>query len=440
MRARRLLVLALSLAACGEEPPTTPPGEQEPSPPELPAQNDPAFGVGKVRAWYLIGNAHTPGHNELSIEVTPPGEVDRIDLWLDGERVGELSPSGGVYALTTDIADLAPGEHEVLLAMDASDTAFARLTFFRSHPLYVITTTDWDDPDNTDAQLDLQEQLHASHPELLLTHFVGPYTFTDPAVSPERRQFLTDWVKGMRDTYGDEVGLHIHPYCNFVETTPVTCKTSPSLAYADGDSTGYSVVLSTYTEDELYTLLKAADDLFVANGLGKPTSFRAGGWSADASSLRALAKAGYVADTSAVNWARLEEWEGYPGAMLYEWNKEHWSTIGDTSQPYYPNETDPQSSEAPRIALLEVPDNGALVDYVTGIEMVNIFEANWPGGALTEPRQLSVGYHPPNFDLTYFKRLNMLFNDVDRFLISEDKGPVVYSTLSPMAKVWLPAP
>jgi hypothetical protein len=441
-----LAVLALSLAACGEDavekPITTPPTE-EPPPPELPAppaQNDPAFAVGKLRAWYLIGNAHTPGHDELAVEVTPPGEVDRIDLWIDGERAGELTPSGGVYGLSLPIADLAPGEHEVLLAMDASDTAFARLTFFRSHPLYVITTTDWDDPDNSDESLGFQEQLHTLHPELLLTHFVGPYTFTDPAVTPERKQVLVDWVKGMRDTFGDEVGLHVHPYCNFVETTPVPCRTSPSLAYAAGDPTGYSVVLSSYTEEELEVLFKAADELFTANGLGKPTSFRAGGWSAEASSLRALASAGYVADTSAVNWARLEEWDGLPGTILFDWNKEHWSTIGDTSQPYYPNETDAQSSEAPRITLLEVPDNGALVDYVSASEMIGIFDANWPGGALAQPTQVSVGFHPPNFNLTYFNRMDLLFNHVDDFLISEDKGPVVYATLSPMTKVWVPSP
>lgn len=451
MRAKyaSLLLLSLTFAACGGEdtaatqnPPPGPPPEM-PADPELPAppaQNDPAFSVAKLRAWYLIGNAYTPGHDDLSVDVTPPGEVDRLDLWLDGEHAGELTSSGGVYSLTVDIADLAPGEHEVLLAIDASETAFARFTFMRSHPFYVITTTDWDDPDNTDEQLGLQEELHTRHPELLLTHFVGPYTFTDPAITPERKKALVDWVKGMRDTYGDEVGLHIHPYCNFVETTMVPCRTSPSLAYANGDPSGYSVVLSSYTEEEMVVLFNAADALFIANGLEKPTSFRAGGWSADASTLRALATAGYVADTSALNWARIEEWEGLAGTILYEWNKEHWSTIGDTNQPYYPNQTDPQSTESPTIKLLEVPDNGALVDYVTSSEMIEIFQANWPGGPLAEPRQLSVGYHPPNFNTSYFKRMDLLFEHVDEFLISADKGPVVYATLSPMTLVWPAAP
>jgi hypothetical protein len=443
MRAKLPILLCVTLlssfAACGGDDAieTTPPVVRpEPTLPTAPAQNDAAFAVSKLRSWYLIGNALTAGHDDLSVEVIAPAGVEVIDLWLDGERVGELSQKEGVASLTTDIKALAVGEHEVLLAADSATTAFARFTFNRSHPFYVITTTDWDDPDNTDNQLALQEELHKNHPELKLTHFVGPYTFTDPIVTPERRKVLADWVKGMRDTYGDEIGLHIHPYCNFIETTTVPCRTEPSLAYADGDLTGYSVVLSSYTEDEFATILKAADALFVDNGLGKPTSFRAGGWSAEAHTLRALASTGYVADTSAVNWARLEEWKGLPGTMLYEWNKEHWATIGDTSQPYHPNEDDALSSEAPTLSILQVPDNGALVDYVKAAEMIEIFTANWPGGALPEPRQLSVGYHPPNFTTGYKNRMDELFTHVDQFLISADKGPVVYETLSPMAVVW----
>jgi hypothetical protein len=31
-----------------------------------------------------------------------------------------------------------------------------------------------------------------------------------------------DWLKHQRDAFGDEIGVHIHPYCNFVDTTTVT--------------------------------------------------------------------------------------------------------------------------------------------------------------------------------------------------------------------------
>ena len=87
--------------------------------------------------------------------------------------------------------------------------------------------------------------------------------------------------------------------------------------------------------------------------------------------LSALAANGYVADTSANNWARMEEWDGQQNGVLYEWNSAHWSSINETSQPYYPNVDDILSDAPPTLPILEVPDNGILVDYVTGEEMVS---------------------------------------------------------------------
>ena len=53
-------------------------------------------------------------------------------------------------------------------------------------------------------------------------------------------------------------------------------------------TTGYTVVLSTYTEEELVTILAKADELFATWQLGKPTAFRAGGWAAEPNVLKAL--------------------------------------------------------------------------------------------------------------------------------------------------------
>jgi len=196
------------------------------------------------------------------------------------------------------------------------------------------------------------------------------------------------------------------------------------------------VVLSSYTEEEFTTILEGADAIFEANGLGKPTSFRAGGWSAEINTLKALANAGYVADTSAVNWARIEEWDGVPGASLYEWLMTHWAPMGDTDQPYYPSEANILEPGSPAVPVLEVPDNGALVDYVSGDEMIEIFRANWPGGALDTPRQFSIGYHPPNYSSRYHPRMMDILNHVDLNLAETGGGPAVYTTLSDLVQVW----
>jgi hypothetical protein len=413
----------------------TGPADSKPAPPV--GANDPAFSISGVRAWYLVGNALTAGHETLQIAVVAPAGVATIDLWIDDHPGVRLAATATDHRQVVDIAHLEPGEHEVLLAADGSDTAFARLTFLRSHPLYVLVSTDWDDPDNADMSLARQEQLHTAHEELRLTHFVGPYTFTDPDVAPSRVDILVGWLAGMRDTYDDEIGVHIHPYCSFVETAGVPCRTQPSFVYPAGDATGYTVVLASYGEAELATLLATADELLSAHGLGKPTSFRAGGWAADLSTLRALAAAGYVVDSSANNWARLEEWDGSPpGATLYEWNQEHWATIGDTSQPYYPSAEDILTPGSPHVGLLEVPDNGILVDYVTTEEMIDIFSANWAGGPLATPTVYQIGFHPPNFNEAYRRAIDDTLTHVDRYRASADDGPVVYATLSELVQVW----
>ena len=423
--------LAALLAGCGSTP-----GPSETAP-AAPGQNDPAYAIDGFRQWYLIGNDLTAGDEELAFLVVPPDGVDTIDMWLDDAPGVRLDIQDGQHYRIMDITDRPPGAHQVLLAADGSDTAFAKVTFNRTHPLYVIVTTDWDDADTTDARLALQDDLHVEHEDLLLTHFVGPYTFTDPTLTPERVELLVDWLVEQRDTFGDEIGLHIHPYCNFVNSTSVPCREMPSTTNNNGDPTGYSVMLSAYTVEELTELFEASDALFMANGLNKPTSFRAGGWTADVNVLQAMEAAGYVADTSANNWARMEEWENVLSGVLYEWNKTQWASIGDTSQPYYPNVDEILSSDGPTIGVLEVPDNGILVDYVTSEEMIAIFHANWPDGApLMQPTQFSIGFHPSNFSLSYKNRISTTLTEVNRYRARRDAGPVVFARLSDVVDVW----
>ncbi len=433
---RCALVLLIVLAACGGDDELPPPKVQAPTPPA--GDNDPSFDVQRLREWYLIGNDLTESQDEMLISVVAPTEVEFVDVWVADRPGVRLVDAGTDHRQIIDIADLGPGEYTVLLAADGSDTAFAAFSFTRTHPLYVLVSTDWDDPDNTDAQLDRQQKLHDEHPELELTHFVGPYVFTAPEVTDARRAELAQWVIDMRDNYGDEIGLHIHPYCNFVDTTSVACRTTPSFRYLDGDETGYSVHCDAYTREEFVVLLERADELFMANGLGKPTSFRAGGWTAGLETLQALADTGYIVDTSANNWARLEEWDGTAGATLYDWNRTHWASIDDTSQPYYPSASDILATDAPIVSVLEVPDNGILVDYVEGPEMVEIFDKNYPGGALDQPTVYQIGFHPPNFSDFFERKIDFALDHVEQFRASKDDGPVVFATLSDMAIVFPP--
>ena len=113
-------------------------------------------------------------------------------------------------------------------------------------------------------------------------------------------------------------------------------------------------------------------------------------------------------------------------------------SIDETAQPYYPSEDDILSSEGEQLGILEVPDNGILVDYVTGEEMIEMFQANWSSGALPEPRVYSFGYHN-TFSWAFKERLHMVMDHLDLHLASQDGGPVVYARLRDLPLVW-PAP
>jgi hypothetical protein len=203
------------------------------------------------------------------------------------------------------------------------------------------------------------------------------------------------------------------------------------------DTTGYTVGLWAYGEADFGTLLTAADQLFVDAGLGKPVTFRAGGWTATIETLRALADDGFVADTSALNWARMEEWDSPFGGTLYSWNMEHWAPIGDTSQPYYPSEGDILSSDYTALSILEVPDNAIMADYVSVGEMTDIFDENWDGTPLAAPTTFMMGFHPSeNLGGENMARVDGLLDLTDQHLASNGEGPVVYEVLKNMPAVF----
>lgn len=433
----RLGLVALLMAGTGLTPACT--GEDAPIADEAPGEpgkQDSAYTVSGARAWYLIGNGLTEGNDTLELSIQGPTSASVVDLWLDGQFQRRATRTSGGWSFALDISELPPGDHTALLAADGDRYAFAAVRFKRSHPIYITVSNDWDTGDHGDDKLERQDRLHAHHPQMMMTHFVGPYTFTDPTVSATRAQTLVDWVKRWERDAGDEIGLHVHPYCNFVTQAGVTCRTAPSFAKAT-DPTGYTVILGSYTRTELEKIFTKAAQLFVANGLPRPTSFRAGGWTSTLDVLKALGTAGHVVDASGAHWAALEEWEHVAGAQLYQWNRENWAAIDETSQPYYPNTNDLLADAAPHIDVLEVPDNGALVDYVSTDEMVTMFRANYtPGRALDEIRHYSIGYHPVNFSEAFFTRIDNAMYEIDKHLAADDTGPAIYVRMSDLPKAY----
>ena len=417
------IVVCLGLVACGDPPP---PRDEKPT---APAENDPAYQVNGVKGWYLVSTETTPFDETMTIVVTPPAGTEYIDAYIADLPPRRLAQdNGGRHGVQLAVTDVPVGTHEVLLSANGATTAFARVPFNRSLPYYVLVTTDWDFSDPGDQANTYQDWLHRDHPELRMTHFVGPYTFTDPAVSPARQQQLVDWLLEQRDSFDDEIGLHIHPYCHFVEQAGLTCITDQSTVYTT-DVSGYTIKLGAYGRIDFGTLLAHAKTLFQQHGLGIPRTFRAGGWTATLETIAALSDQGFIADTSALNWKHIaEEW---PNSELYRWNMANWGPIDDTSQPYYPSETDVLTSTAPTLPILEVPDNGVMIDYVSLAQMNGLFDANWDGTPLAAPRTLMMGFHPatPGFSEAEYKRVDGFLDYADLHLASRYLGPVVYITL-----------
>ena len=424
-----LLSVLTTFGACGSDFP--PPNPDKPAAPD---GNDPAFAVRSLQDWYLIGlvDGATPvGEDQMTMFVDVPSGTDYIDAWVaDLPPIRLFEQDDHSFGQQLSISDVPAGTHDVLFAANGSTTAFAKIEFHRSAPYYVVVSTDWDFADPGVQVIAYQNQMHREHPELRMTHFVGPYTFTDPNVNAFRQGELVTWLLEQRDAHDDEIGLHIHPYCTFVESAGLTCITDQSTVYTQ-DISGYTIKVGAYNRQQMGTLLKHAGDLFEQHGLNRPKTFRAGGWTATLDTLAALADNGFTADTSALNWARIEEWEGRNNGELYRWNMENWGPIDDTSQPYYPSETNVLLTGTPRLPLLEVPDNGVMIDYVTLPEMNGLFDANWNGEPLATAAVLMMGFHPSNsFSPDEFNRVDGFMDYADKHLANRDLGPVVYITLA----------
>lgn len=425
------IAMAFCLIGCTSFPD---PKSDKPTPPD---SNDPAFTIRGLHNWYLIGDGVTAGDDQMTIIITPPSGTQYVDAYVGDLPVVRMTEQSDGFSLQLSLANVPGGAYDILFSADGAPTAFARALWNRSAAYYVLVSTDYDFSDPGVNAIDDMNFMHANHSKLRITHFWAPYTYTDPVVTDARRLELDTWIQQQRDMFHDEIGLHIHPYCNFVEDAGMTCVTNQSTTATDGtDLSGYTIKVAAYGRDNFALLLQHAFDLFAQHGLGKPATFRAGGWTADLNTLLALGDKGFIADTSALNWARIEEWQG---KELYNWNMAHWAPIDDTSQPYYPSQTDVLASQpGADMTTLEVPDNGVMIDYVTSAEMSTIFDENWSSGTpLASPRTLMMGFHPSTgFAPDEYKRVDDFLKLADSHLASADLGPVVYTTLSDVTPVF----
>lgn len=376
------------------------------------------------KTWNLIGQANG---DTMSIHLTTArrNELQTVTYQvLDTSLTGSMVRSADTsWEAIIPVATLRPGAYRVQATLhDGQKIQTSQVTgFYRSQPLYVAWTIDWEGYDVNRSYLDAMEAI-ANEYDLPMTHFFNPRIYVTKTISAQRAKTLTEWVKRRLDL-GDAFGLHLHMFTDFVEQAGVKSRLDPNWGDA---GTGYGVPIDGYTKDEQERLILNASDLLVANGFRRPDLFRAGGWYANVDTLTALEDLGFSVDSSARTKYQFGK-NRLPGS---------WDIL-PTTRPYQPSRTNQnRSSDSNHFAVLEIPDNGADSYAYSAQAMIDRFTANTGNGILSSKQQLTYLSHPHWFDDKEQARVRELFTYISRYTFANDRGPVILTTTDNIANIW----
>ncbi|MBI5369264.1 MAG: hypothetical protein HZA54_19665 [Planctomycetes bacterium] len=231
--------------------------------------------------------------------------------------------------------------------------------------VHLSVSVDWEGRELADGNLAAMEAFRAANPDVPLTHFLNAAYFTKPGA--DRARVAAQMRRVLRP--GDETGIHIHGWRSLFAAAGVPYRTTPTFWGANyplspvGGDEGHEVEICAYAVPELRAVLRTSRDLLTDAGFAVSGSFRAGGWMADGKVLEALAAEGFGIDSSATDPAWHDELADLP---LRARIGEVWPGVTSSSAPFVVN-----TAAGP---ILEMPDTGALADYVTPAEMTRHLE------------------------------------------------------------------
>lgn len=383
------------------------------------------------KQWVLVGHEFTPESKNFTINVISDSEEIPDNLTVQYRKKGAEEFLGTIprieankYQLTVNSEDFGAGVLAIEAVATSEEVAGKKWTSEEakinlSYGLYVVWTMDWEGQGVAQGQLDQMSRISTDHHNLPLTHFFNPRVFSG-GVGGFEGQKQMNYVKARRDQFGDEIGLHLHMWYDVPRAAGVNPRTEPAWNSKDliGGGGGYDVPFSAYTYEESLKILKWSAEKFEQNGLGKPLSFRAGGWYLSLDNVKALQDAGYRVDSSGRDarfWGR--------GYLASPWS------LGSRTQPYKIS-TESLNSDfpEPRYNVWEIPNNGADSYWFSAQDMITALNDNFQNKPLTERRIVNILSHPHWFSVDYPK-LQEFFADADTKFYPEDKGPVLYTTL-----------
>jgi predicted deacetylase len=380
---------------------------------QLDTEEEPEILLRADRKWNIINV-----DKNIKININTQLDLNDIELYIYQNNIlKKLSYSRiSKEELQIQLNELSVGKYEIYLIANTLGTYIRSNSFelIISEPIYVAWTIDWEGIDPEQKYLD-QMALMSNRYKVPMTHFWNPRILINLRISKERRNALVNWLKS-RLNAGDDLGMHLHMNYDVLEESGV--KPKYNARTWDNGISGYDTPSTEYSYEEYLKILKWGIAKMESVGFKDIKGFRAGGWFADIENLRAISDAGFMYDSS----ARVSFDIGR-NKLRQPWE------ISYTTQPYYPNTEDQNSSDSPNMKLLQIPNNGGDSYWSKADELYSNFLMNYtPLEIALEAKLVTYLSHPEWFNIDepklhdLFRKLQMMSRDLDN-------GPVVFVTL-----------
>ena len=289
----------------------------------------------------------------------------------------------------------------------------------------VAISVDWEGRDLSAINLRAFAAFRAAHPEVPLTHFLNAAYFTKRDADPDK---ISGQIRQVLNPI-DELGLHIHPWQSLVEAAGVTFRSEPTIWGGNRPmrrgkrDSGHEISVEAYETDEFQAIVRKSKEVLAANGLAVGASFRAGAWLAGPRVREAIRREGFLVDSSATDTRWHDEIAAYAlPAMM----REIWPNITSDTQPF--------PIATPAGDLLEMPDTGALADYVTAQEMSDHVRDAVEKLDSQHDRFVHLGFHQETA-ARYLPRVTAALRKIK----SEHPDRVIFETLEASARRARPA-
>lgn len=260
--------------------------------------------------------------------------------------------------------------------------------------IFVVVSVDWEGRSLLPENLQRMAAFRRKHPDVPMQHFLNAAYYTRPGIDAAQFSRAIHEVLLPEDDHG----LHIHAWRSLLAAAGVEAADlqgvikNSTVAFRAADDwgffpaePGYDVPIEDFAVDALGRMMRTSTRILVEAGFGSPVTFRAGGWMSGPKVQQALVINGFTLDCSAGLFAPvLRRFGEIP---LCERMRQLWPAIDDTSQPF--------QVATPSGSLWELPNNAALVDYMTAGDVMEVFERNVARWQRAPHRHcfISTGFH-----------------------------------------------